>query len=116
MCEELQEEVEEEAKTRDIVFNAPEELQSEKDEKMSFLRKRNAIRRGDVKAIGRRLQSTSGNTTKSLSCDRCKPEELKCIHICKDLTGELGVYIERKDPRSSCYVISRIQKGGLIDR
>jgi hypothetical protein len=28
----------------------------------------------------------------------------------------LGVYIERKDPHSSCYVISRIQKGGLIDR
>jgi len=114
--EQLQEEVEEETKTRDIVFNVPEELQAEKDEKMSFLRKRNAIRRGDVKAIGRRLHFTSGNPTKSQLCDRCKPEELKCIHICKDLTGELGVYIERKDPRSSCYVISRIQKGGLIDR
>ena len=116
MYEQLQEEVEDEAKTTDIVFNAPEELQNEMDEKMSFSRKRNAIRRGDVKAIGRRLQSTSGNPTKSLLCDRCKPEELKCIHICKDLTGELGVYIERKDPHSSCYVISRIQKGGLIDR
>ncbi|GFG37701.1 hypothetical protein Cfor_11778, partial [Coptotermes formosanus] len=114
--EQLQEEVEDEEKTTDIVFNAPEELQKEMDEKMSFSRKRNAIRRGDVKAIGRRLQSTSSSPTKSLLCDRCKPEELKCIHLCKDLTGELGVYIERKDPHSSCYVISRIQKGGLIDR
>ena len=116
MYGQLQEEVEDEAKTTDMVFSTPEEFKKEVDDKISFSRKRNAIRRGDVKAIGRRLQTTSSDPTKSLLCDKCKPEELKCIHICKDPTGELGMYIERKDPHSSCYVISRIQKGGLIDR
>ncbi|XP_069672368.1 uncharacterized protein [Periplaneta americana] len=101
------------------------------EEKLSFSRKRNAkinigIRRGDVKAIGRRPRSTSGcpeyteDPVESLVCDRCKPEEgqreLKCFRLTKDDTGELGVYIERKDPRTSCYVISHIEQGGLMDR
>lgn len=111
--EQLQEEAEDEANTADSVFEAPEET---KQEKMSFSRKRNAIRRGDVKAISRRPRSTGGDPAESLLCDRCKPEELKCIRVCKDVTGELGVYIERKDPRTSCYVISRIEHGGLMDR
>lgn len=113
MDEQLQEEAEDEAKIADSVFEAPEET---KQEKLSFSRKRNAIRRGDVKAIGRRPRSTGGDPAESLLCDRCKPEELKCIRVCKDVTGELGVYIERKDPRTSCYVISRIEQGGLMDR
>ncbi|PNF35456.1 hypothetical protein B7P43_G04136 [Cryptotermes secundus] len=114
--EQLQEETEE-AKAADSVFDAPEETKQVKDEeKLSFSRKRNAIRRGDVKAIGRRPRSTSGDPAESLLCKRCKPEELKCIRVCKDLKGELGVYIERKDPHTSCYVISRIEQGGLIDR
>lgn len=111
--EQLQEEGEDEAKTADSVFEAPGETSQEK---LSFSRKRNAIRRGDVKAIGRRPRSTGGDPPESLLCDRCKPEELKCIRVCKDVTGELGVYIERKDPRTSCYVISRIEQGGLMDR
>lgn len=116
MYEQLQEEAEE-AKAADNVFDAPEETKQDTDEeKLSFSRKRNAIRRGDVKAIGRRPRSTSGDPAESLVCKRCKPEELKCIRVCKDLKGELGVYIERKDPHTSCYVISRIEQGGLIDR
>lgn len=109
----LQEETESEARSADSVFEAPEET---KQEKLSFSRKRNAIRRGDVKAIGRRPRSTGGEPVESLLCDRCMPEELKCIRVSKDVTGELGVYIERKDPRTSSYVISRIEQGGLMDR
>lgn len=116
MCEQLPEETEE-AKADDNVFDAPKETKQDTDEeKLSFSRKRNAIRRGDVKAIGRRPRSMSGDPAESLLCKRCKPEELKCIRVCKDVKGELGVYIERKDPHTSCYVISRIEQGGLIDR
>lgn len=117
MYGQLQEEAEDEAKASDSVFEAPEDAKQENgEEKLSFSRKRNAIRRGDVKAIGRRPRPTSGDPAESLLCDRCKPEELKCIRVCKNVTGELGVYIERKDPRTRCYVISRIEQGGLLDR
>jgi hypothetical protein len=118
--EEAYEQLQEEAgETRpdDSVFDAPEDTkQGTDEEKLSFSRKRNAIRRGDVKAIGRRSRSTSGDPEESLLCKRCKPEELKCIRICKDLKEELGLHVERKDPHTSCYVISRIEQGGLIDR
>jgi hypothetical protein len=106
-----------EARPSDSVFDAPEDTKQDTDEeKLSFSRKRNAIRRGDVKAIGRRSRSTSGDPAESLLCKRCKPEELKCIRVCKDLKDDLGLHIERKDPHASCYVISRIEQGGLIDR
>ncbi|PSN49346.1 hypothetical protein C0J52_04299 [Blattella germanica] len=54
------------------------------EEKLNFSRKRNAIRRG-----------------------------MKMLRLTKDETGELGIYIERKDPHSSVYVISHIEPGGL---
>ena len=57
------------------------------EEKLNFSRKRNAIRRG-----------------------------LKTLRLSKDETGELGVYIERKDPRTSVYVVSHIEPGGLVHR
>jgi hypothetical protein len=115
MYEQLQDE-RRNAQPADSVFDVPEETKQDTDEKLSFSRKRNAIRRGDIKAIGRRSRSTSGNPAEPLLCKRCKPEELKCIHVCKDLKEELGLYIEQKDPHSSCYMISGIQHGGLIDR
>ncbi|XP_047118457.1 uncharacterized protein LOC124798966 [Schistocerca piceifrons] len=114
------------------------------DEKLSFSRQRNArinmgIRRGDVKTLGGRKTGSvvGGNVNdteqQSLLCDRCKPQkqqqpmqnsqhtqerEFKCIRFAKDDSGELGVYIEKKDPsaRSTCYIISHIEPGGPIDR
>jgi len=45
-------------------------------------------------------------------------KEFKSMRFTKDHTGELGVYIERKDPaaRSACYVISYIEPGGVMHR
>ncbi|XP_046661733.1 uncharacterized protein LOC124354949 isoform X3 [Homalodisca vitripennis] len=45
-------------------------------------------------------------------------KEFKSMRFNKDHTGELGVYIERKDPtvRSACYVISYIEPGGVMHR
>ncbi|KAJ9597858.1 hypothetical protein L9F63_011281, partial [Diploptera punctata] len=57
------------------------------EEKLNFSRKRNAIRRG-----------------------------MKTLRLTKDETGELGMYIERKDPRTSIYVVSHIEPGGLVHR
>uniref|UniRef100_A0A1B6C200 PDZ domain-containing protein n=2 Tax=Clastoptera arizonana TaxID=38151 RepID=A0A1B6C200_9HEMI len=135
------------------------------EEKLSFSRKRNAkinigIRRGDVKFLGYRKQTSSTslaeenkndgeNKEASLVCNKCKTKpnnesesesksrvhlyqrflntkqqtkiedkEFKSMRFNKDHTGELGVYIERKDPatRSSSYVISYIEPGGVMDR
>lgn len=49
---------------------------------------------------------------------RPEDKEFKSMRFSKDHTGELGVYIERKDPsaRSSCYVISYIEPGGVMHR
>lgn len=45
-------------------------------------------------------------------------KEFRSMRFTKDHTGELGVYIERKDPtaRSACYVISYIEPGGVMHR
>ncbi|XP_039276706.1 uncharacterized protein LOC111046132 [Nilaparvata lugens] len=45
-------------------------------------------------------------------------KQFKCMRFNKDHTGELGVYIERKDPaaKSSCYIISYIEPGGVLHR
>lgn len=48
-----------------------------------------------------------------------KPEkEFKTFRVLKDESGELGIFIEKKDPsaKSTNYVISRIEPGGSVDR
>lgn len=45
-------------------------------------------------------------------------KEFKTFRLLKDETGELGIFIEKKDPsaKSTNYVICRIEEGGLVDR
>lgn len=45
-------------------------------------------------------------------------KEFKTVRLLKDDSGELGVFIEKKDPaaKSTNYVISRIEPGGLVHR
>uniref|UniRef100_A0A1B6M045 PDZ domain-containing protein n=2 Tax=Graphocephala atropunctata TaxID=36148 RepID=A0A1B6M045_9HEMI len=54
----------------------------------------------------------------SVMAAHSEDKEFKSMRFNKDHTGELGVYIERKDPavRSACYVISYIEPGGVMHR
>lgn len=46
-----------------------------------------------------------------------KPEkEFKTIRLTKDRTGELGVFIKKKDAKSANYLVSGIEVGGLVHR
>jgi hypothetical protein len=45
-------------------------------------------------------------------------KEFKVLRVTKDKTGELGIFIKKKNPnaKTTCYVISHIAPGGLMDR
>lgn len=45
-------------------------------------------------------------------------KEFKVLRLTKDKTGELGIFIKKKNPnaKTTCYVISHIAPGGLMDR
>jgi len=45
-------------------------------------------------------------------------KEFKTFRLLKDATGELGIFIEKKDPsaKSTNYLICEIEEGGLVDR
>ena len=79
----------------------------------------------DTKTQDTELQSANTRThlnqrliNRSHQTVRPEDKEFKSMRFSKDHTGELGVYIERKDPsaRSSCYVISYIEPGGVMHR
>lgn len=45
-------------------------------------------------------------------------KEYKIFRLLKDETGELGIFIEKKDPlaKSTNYVVCGVEEGGLVDR
>ncbi|XP_066996388.2 uncharacterized protein [Anabrus simplex] len=65
-----------------------------------------------------RVASVVSETKSQRSVPPQGDREFKCIRIIKDEKEGLGVYIEKKDPtaRTTCYTISRIEPGRLVDR
>lgn len=63
-------------------------------------------------------KSQQGSVQTPISTAHVDDKEFKSMRFSKDHTGELGVYIQRRDPssRSACYVISYIEPGGVMHR
>lgn len=112
---------EERNKHANSFYKSREELRDEKEEsKLCDKCKVDSVNKSDettdkVSSLYQRFLRNRNYSPKSSE----KPEkEFKTIRLYKDETGEMGIFIEKKDPsaKSSNYIISKIEAGGLADR